>query len=148
MRIAIGSDQNSDLTKAIIANLESRGIELKKFGALIDDHEGNWPLVAENVARDVSEGSSNQGILFCYTGTGVSIVANKFSGVRAALCVDAETAKGARMWNDANVLCMSIRLTSMEVGYEIVDNWLSTTQIDESEKSNIDKVANLDQQSQ
>ena len=148
MRIAIGSDQNTDLTEAIIFDLESRGIELNRFGALIDNRQGNWPLVAENVARDVSEGSASQGILFCYTGTGVSIVANKFAGVRAALCVDAETARGARMWNDANVLCMSIRLTSIEVGYEIVDHWLSTIQIDESEKSNIEKIANLDRRLQ
>jgi ribose 5-phosphate isomerase B len=75
------------------------------------------------VAEDVAAGRADEGILFCWTGTGVSIAANKVPGIRAALCVDAETARGARLWNNANVLCMSMRLTSEVAAGEIVDSW-------------------------
>ena len=86
---------------------------------------------------------ADQGLLFCWTGTGVSIAANKVPGIRAALCSDAETARGARRWNDANVLCMSLRLTAPTVAEEIIDAWLAA-EIDESERANIDKVKAID----
>ena len=92
----------------------------------------------------MSEGRCEQGILFCWTGTGVSMAANKVPGVRAALCSDAETAKGARLWNDANVLCMSLRLASPEVAGEILDAWSASNSIDESEGENIDMVKHMD----
>lgn len=85
-----------------------------------------WPDVGEKVALEVSEGRADQGILFCWTGTGVTIAANKIPGVRAALCWDSETAKGARLWDDANVLAMSLRSTSPAVAKEILDAWFSS----------------------
>ncbi len=85
-----------------------------------------WPDVGEKVALEVSEGRADQGILFCWTGTGVTIAANKILGVRAALCWDSETAKGARLWDDANVLAMSLRSTSPAVAKEILDAWFSS----------------------
>jgi len=85
-----------------------------------------WPDVGEKIGAEVSSGKADQGILFCWTGTGVTIAANKVPGVRAALCWDAETAKGARMWDDANVLAMSLRSTSPAVAKEILDAWFSS----------------------
>ncbi len=88
-----------------------------------------WPDVGEKVALEVNKGRSDQGILFCWTGTGVSIAANKVPGVRAALCWDAETARGARLWDDANVLAMSLRSTSTAVAKEILDAWFSSSPV-------------------
>src|SRR3989442_11203192 len=78
------------------------------------------------IGLDVSRRRADQGVVFCWTGTGVTIAANKVPGVRAALCWDAETAKGARMWDDANVLAMSLRSTSPAVAKEILDAWFSS----------------------
>ncbi len=85
-----------------------------------------WPDVGERVALEVGRGRAGQGILFCWTGTGVTIAANKVPGARAALCWDAETAKGARLWDDANILAMSLRSTSHAVAKEILDAWFSS----------------------
>ena len=112
-------------------------------GALNSGEDTRWPVVAQAVAEKVADGRCEQGILFCWTGTGVSIAANKVPGVRAALCTDAETARGARLWNDANVLCMGLRLTPPQVAGEILDAWSSTT-IDDSERENVDRVNHLD----
>lgn len=98
-----------------------------------------WPEVACAVGERVASGACDQGILFCWTGTGVSMAANKVPGVRAALCPDPETGRGARKWNDANVLCMSLRLTSETVAKEILDAWFETA-ADESERENIERV--------
>ncbi|MCS6988197.1 MAG: RpiB/LacA/LacB family sugar-phosphate isomerase [Chloroherpetonaceae bacterium] len=128
MKLAIGSDERAHLTDAVIRELEAQGHELKKFGALRDDasqDEKRWPNVARDVAECVASGECEQGILFCWTGTGVTIAANKVPNVRAALCFDAETAKGARRWNDANILAMSLRLTSETVAKEILREWFS-----------------------
>ncbi len=86
----------------------------------------HWPGVAKQVAEDVATRQADEGILFCWTGTGVSIAANKVSGVRAALCGDAETARGARVWNNANLLCLSLRTTSEAEAQEILEAWFST----------------------
>ena len=88
-----------------------------------------WPDVGEKIGLDVSRRRADQGVVFCWTGTGVTIAANKVPGVRAALCWDAETAKGARMWDDANVLAMSLRSTSTAVAKEILDAWFSSNPI-------------------
>ena len=144
MKFSVGSDGLTDLTDRIVKELEIRRFDVDLHGALKAGEDSRWPEVARRVAEDVSEGRSDQGLLFCWTGTGVSIAANKVPGVRAALCVDAETAKGARMWNDANVLCMSLRLTSPQVAMEILDVWFSTNSIDESERGNIEQVNDMD----
>ena len=105
------------------------------------------PQVARQVAEDVAEGRSEEGILFCWTGTGVSIAANKVPGVRAALCFDAETARGARVWNNANVLCLSMRLTSEIMLEEILEAWFETeyepTENDEACLLMIDQLDDL-----
>jgi ribose 5-phosphate isomerase B len=125
MKISIGSDERTPVTDAVIEFLRQEGHQLKLYGPLKDETDG-WAAVAGQVAEDVSAGEAEEGLLFCWTGTGVSIAANKVPGVRAALCVDAETAKGARLWNDANLLCLSLRNTSEAVSKEILEAWFST----------------------
>jgi ribose 5-phosphate isomerase B len=83
------------------------------------------------VAQGVANGVFEMGVLFCWTGTGISLAANKVKGIRAALCNDAETAAGARKWNDANVLAMSLRSTSEQVAKEILEAWFATGSSDD-----------------
>ena len=124
MKLAVGSDERTVLTDFVVEELNKRGHQVALFGPLKGELLG-WPDVGEKVALEVSNGRAEQGVLFCWTGTGVSIAANKVPGVRAALCWDAETAKGARLWDDANVLAMSLRSTSTAVAKEILDAWFS-----------------------
>ena len=142
MKIAVGSDERTHLTDFVIEELKNKGIELELHGPL-NEEQIEWTDVAERVAERVKEGSCDQGILFCWTGTGVSIAANKVPGIRAALCADAQTAEGARKWNDANVLAMSLRMTSQIVAQEILEAWLNTGPEDE-EQANIDKVQEIE----
>jgi ribose 5-phosphate isomerase B len=125
MRLAIGSDERSHTTDIVISRLKDAGYELTLFGPLAEENT-LWPEVAQQVAESVAEGHTDEGILFCWTGTGVSIAANKVPGIRAALCDDAETARGARLWNDANVLCLSLRRVSPVIAGEILDQWFTT----------------------
>jgi ribose 5-phosphate isomerase B len=125
MKLAVGADERSPLTDAVQADLQALGHELVLFGPLAGKTE-SWPGVARAVAEAVAAGEAQEGILFCWTGTGVSIAANKVPGIRAALCADAETARGARLWNQANVLCLSLRLTSPPLAKEILRTWFET----------------------
>jgi len=127
MRIAVGSDERMHVTDVVIEELRKRGHEVVLFGPLVEGNNDYWPKVAQEVAEAVARGECDEGILFCWTGTGVSIAANKVPGIRAALCDDAETARGARLWNNANVLCMSLRRTSEVMAKEILDAWFSTS---------------------
>lgn len=134
MRVAFGTDEHTPLTEAIVADLESRGVEVE----VVADGDP-WPDAGRRVGEAVAAGEAERGIVCCWTGTGVSIAANKVAGVRAALCTDAETARGARRWNDANVLALGLRLTSAEVAKEMVDAFLSTDP-DESEREQVAKL--------
>ena len=143
MRVAIGSDERTHVTDAVVEELRRRGHQVEALGPLSGEPL-QWADVAREVAERVARGESEQGVLFCWTGTGVTIAANKVAGVRAALCHDAETARGARLWNDANVLCLSLRATTEIVAREILEAWLSTKEPDPSEAENIEKVRALD----
>jgi ribose 5-phosphate isomerase B len=123
MRIAVGSDEAGAAPDAVIDELRKRGHEVIARGPLAGE-AARWADVARDVAARVASGEADQGVLFCWTGTGVSIAANKLPGVRAALCGDAETARGARAWNDANVLCLSLRTATPALAREIVAAWL------------------------
>ncbi|MFV1859315.1 MAG: RpiB/LacA/LacB family sugar-phosphate isomerase [Anaerolineales bacterium] len=125
MKISVGSDERNPVTDAVVDELRRRGHELTLHGPLKNEVE-HWPGVARQVAEEVASGQTKEGLLFCWTGTGVSIAANKVPGVRAALCLDSETARGARIWNNANLLCMSLRITSEAVAKEILEAWFST----------------------
>jgi ribose 5-phosphate isomerase B len=142
MKIAVGSDEKTNLTEFVIKELKKKGIELELYGPLADDPI-QWAEVAEKVAERVSNSECDQGILFCWTGTGVSMAANKVPGIRAALCADAKTAEGARKWNDANVLAMSLRMTSPIVAKEILEAWFNSSP-EEEEKANIEKVKDIE----
>jgi ribose 5-phosphate isomerase B len=121
VKVAFGTDEHTALTDAVRAELEARGHTV----VAVDD--GQWVEVGHAVGEAVANGECDSGVLFCWTGTGASIAANKVVGVRAALCTDAATAAGARTWNDANVLVMGLRLTSPEVATEILDVWFATS---------------------
>lgn len=125
MKIAIGSDERTHLTDIVVGEVRKRGYEVTLYGPLIDEDE-YWPEVARQVAESVAEGTADEGILFCWTGTGISLAANKVRGIRAALCADAQTARGARLWNKANILCMSLRATSEVIAKEILETWFAT----------------------
>jgi|SRR5580700_2219305 ribose 5-phosphate isomerase B len=127
MRIALGSDLAGELPEAIDRWLRGHGHEVTRFGALAAGADDAWPSVGREVARCVARSEAEYGVLCCWTGTGVSIAANKVSGVRAALCADAATAAGAREWNDANVLCMSLRATSIPVAQEMLEAWFASS---------------------
>ena len=129
MRLAIGSDERTHLTDVVVEEVTKRGHEVALFGPLVGpltEEEGYWPAVARQVAEAVVSGAADEGILFCWTGTGISLAANKVPGVRAALCADSETARGARLWNKANILCMSLRSTPEVIAKEILDSWFAT----------------------
>ncbi|MEV4366000.1 MULTISPECIES: RpiB/LacA/LacB family sugar-phosphate isomerase [unclassified Nonomuraea] len=123
MRISVAADSNDGVAGRIVAELRGRGHEVLTHGALHDGERDDWAWACELAARDVAEGRADQAVVCCWTGTGASIAANKVPGVRAALCPDAYTAEGARRWNDANVLALSLRLTSDVVLGEILDAW-------------------------
>ena len=123
MRISVSSDERTGVAEAVVEELRKRGHEPVAHGALSDGERPDWAWASEVAARDVVEGRADQAIVCCWTGTGASIAANKVPGVRAALCGDAETARGARRWNDANVLALSLRTTSTALLEEILDAW-------------------------
>ncbi|MCI0696243.1 RpiB/LacA/LacB family sugar-phosphate isomerase [candidate division KSB1 bacterium] len=125
MKIAVGSDMKTHLTDVVVDELKKMGHEVEIFGALVKA-PALWSQVAVEVAEKVSTGNYDQAVLFCWTGTGISLAANKVKGIRAALCHDAETSRGARKWNDANILAMSLRAVSEQVAKEILEAWFST----------------------
>jgi ribose 5-phosphate isomerase B len=125
MRIAVAADELTGVAEALPEQLRERGHEPILHGAYAPEERSDWAWASERAARDVAEGRADQAIVACWTGTGASIAANKVSGIRAALCGDAQTAEGARRWNDANVLALSLRTTSQAELVEILDAWLS-----------------------
>src|SRR5215218_8980089 len=137
MRIAVAADERTGVADAVVEGLRKRGHETLLHGALADDRD-DWAWCSEAAARDVAEGRADQGVVCCWTGTGASIAANKVAGIRAALCGDAETARGARRWNDANVLALSLRATSPALLEEILDGWFEV-----GPSADADDVANV-----
>jgi len=134
VRIAFGTDEHMPLTESILATLGDLGHEV------VVDVEGEpWPDVGRRVGEAVAGGQADRGVVCCWTGTGVSIAANKVGGVRAALCTDVETARGARRWNDANVLALGLRLTSPTLAREMVEAFL-VTEIDPGQADTIARV--------
>jgi ribose 5-phosphate isomerase B len=132
MRISVAADEVTGVAEAVVEELRRRGHEPVVHGALADDERDDWAWASEAAARDVAEGRADQGVVCCWTGTGASIAANKVHGIRAALCADAETARGARKWNDANVLALSLRATSQAELEEILDGWFEAGPSDDA----------------
>ncbi len=143
MRISVAADERTGVAETVVEELRRRGHDPLLHGALREDARDDWAWSSEAAARDVAEGRAEQAVVCCWTGTGASIAANKVLGVRAALCADAETARGARRWNDANVLALGLRLTTEALAAEIVDAFL-TTDTDAGEADNVAAVEPVD----
>lgn len=145
MRISVSSDMDEPVARALVAELRGRGHDVVPHGALRSGDDPRWAICSAAAARDVADGTSEQAVVCCWTGTGASIAANKVAGVRAALCTDAGTAEGARRWNDANVLALSLRLTSEPLLKEILDAWFAAEAgHDAEDRQNLAHVAALD----
>ena len=144
MRVAVGSDERTHLTDVVVSEIASRGHDVVLIGPLRDD-DLPWPVVSQSLAETVASGAADEGVLFCWTGTGASIASNKVPGIRAALCGDAQTAQGARWWNDANVLVMSLRATSEAIAKEILDAWFSES-VRQEERVFVDQVRQIERQ--
>ncbi|KTD68299.1 MULTISPECIES: RpiB/LacA/LacB family sugar-phosphate isomerase [Legionella] len=126
MKIAVCSDEFYPVNEFVVQELERLGHQVVAFGAIKTGHSESWIKTAQVAAEAIRQGTCDEGIFFCWTGTGISIVANKIPGIRAALCTDAQTAKGARIWNQANVLALSNRLLTQDLATEILDSWFNT----------------------
>ena len=138
MRILLGSDDSDPLVTGVAESLRSRGHEVVELPV------AKWPHVARQVGEGVAGGQADQGVLFCWTGTGTSMAANKVPGVRAALAWDPWIAKGARKWNDANVLVMSLKKNDAAGAEAILDAWLAVEEPDPDERANIEALGELD----
>ncbi|MGV9249994.1 RpiB/LacA/LacB family sugar-phosphate isomerase [Streptomyces sp. NPDC003697] len=145
MRISVSSDMDEAVARSLVARLRERGHDVVTHGALRPGDDPQWAVCSAAAARDVAGGTSDQAVVCCWTGTGASIAANKVPGVRAALCTDAATADGARRWNDANVLALSLRLTSEPLLGEILDAWFAAAPSEDPEDvDNVARVGRLD----
>jgi ribose 5-phosphate isomerase B len=131
----LGTDERTPLIGALLSSLTERGHDV----SVVADGTP-WPEAGSSVGRAVADGAAQLGVVCCTTGTGVSMAANKVPGVRAALCTDADTARGARRWNDANVLAFGLRLTTETLAIEMVDAFLGT----EFDPTEADLVASLE----
>lgn len=140
----MGGDDRNSVTDLVLAELEKRGHEVVRRLGPVGGSDEQWADCGRGVGEAIASGEADQGIVFCWTGTGVTLAANKVRGARAALCTDAEQARGARMYNDANVLGMSLRLTSEQLAREILDAWFDQAALDPTEVPNIDKVKAAD----
>jgi ribose 5-phosphate isomerase B len=126
MKIAIGADHAGFRLKEVLKrDLIEKGYEVTDFGAA-SDQPSDYPDVAYPVSEHVSKGKVDRAVLICGNGVGMSLVANKVAGVRAALCGDTYTARTSRAHNDANVLCLGARATGSELAREILAVWLGT----------------------
>jgi ribose 5-phosphate isomerase B len=138
MRIVVGADDEGPVAETVVDELRSRGHDVTVL------EREQWPDVARKVAETVAKGDADQGVLFCWTGTGTSMAANKVPGVRAALVWEPWIAEGARRWNDANVLVMSLKRVEPETAKEILDAWLGVEEPDADEAANIARLGELD----
>jgi ribose 5-phosphate isomerase B len=138
MKIVVGADDEGRVADVVVDELRERGHDV----TVLDRDQ--WPDVARRVAATVASGEADQGMLFCWTGTGTSMAANKVRGVRAALAWEPWIAEGARRWNDANVLVMSLKRTEPETARQILDAWLAVEEPDPDEAANIARLEELD----
>ena len=145
MRIAVAADERTGIAERVMEELRERGHDPVPHGALADGERDDWAWASEAAARDVADGRAEQAVVCCWTGTGASIAANKVPGVRAALCGDAATADGARKWNDANVLALSLRATSEAGLAEILDAWFGgRPSDDDDDRANVRHLGEIE----
>jgi ribose 5-phosphate isomerase B len=145
VKVAVAADERTGVADAVVEGLRARGHEPVAHGALSDGERDDWAWASEAAARDVAEGRADQAVVCCWTGTGASIAANKVRGIRAALCADAPAAEGARKWNDANVLALSLRTTSPALLEEILDAWFAADPSpDADDRANVEHLAEIE----
>jgi ribose 5-phosphate isomerase B len=145
VRISVSADELTGIATLLVGELERRGHETLTHGALSEAERDDWAWASEAAARDVAEGRAEQAIVCCWTGTGASIAANKVETIRAALCLDAATAAGARRWNDANALALSLRATSAAELSEILDAWFAAEASEEAEdRANVSHLREIE----
>lgn len=145
VRISLASDELTGIAVILPAELSERGHHVLLHGALAEDESADWAQASAAAAQDVVDGNADQAIVCCWTGTGAAIAANKLRGVRAALCADAVTAAGARRWNDANVLALSLRATADAELAEILDAWFRTQPSEEdADRASVARVGQLE----
>jgi ribose 5-phosphate isomerase B len=145
VKIAVAADENVGVAETLLEELAERGHEPIPHGALEAAERDDWAWASEAAARDVAEGRAEQAIVCCWTGTGASIAANKVAGIRAALCLDAQTAAGARRWNDANALAISLRATSEAELGEILDAWFGAEASPEpGDRANVEHLGEIE----
>jgi ribose 5-phosphate isomerase B len=144
VRISVAADERTGVAEALVEELRRRGHEPTVHGALSEEERDDWAWASEAAAREVADGRAEQAVVCCWTGTGASIAANKVSGIRAALCGDAATADGARRWNDANVLALSLRTTSEAELKEILDAWFAAEPSAEADdRANVEHLEDI-----
>lgn len=149
MRVAVAADELTGVAAGLLKQLTARGHELLVHGAYAEDERDDWAWASARAAADVAAGHADQAVVACWTGTGASIAANKVPGIRAALCVDAKTAAGARRWNNANVLALSLRSTSEAELAEILDAWFAAEASDDpADAENVAHLATLESSQQ
>src|SRR5215211_6296056 len=145
MNISVAADERTGVAETVVEELRRRGHEPLVHGALSDEERDDWAWCSEAAARDVADGRAEHAVVCCWTGTGASIAANKVPGIRAALCADAQTAEGARRWNDANVLALSLRTTSEAQLGEILDAWFAAApSTDDDDAANIAHLGEIE----
>jgi ribose 5-phosphate isomerase B len=142
MRIAYACDDENDTTRAVIDFLNATGHEVVR-----PTTSDRWPDLGEAVGRAVVDGAADFGVVMCWTGTGTAIAANKVPGVRAALAWDPWIARGARLWNDANVLALSLKRLAPDVAVEVVQSFLAVPSPDEDEAGNIALIGEIETRS-
>jgi ribose 5-phosphate isomerase B len=148
MLVSIAADELTGVAGSLAQELRRRGHQTLAHGALAEAEREDWAWASEAAARDVAEGRAQQAIVCCWTGTGASIAANKVDGVRAALCLDAATASGARRWNDANVLALSLRATSEAELREILDGWFAgEPSAEQGDRANVEHLSEIERAS-
>lgn len=139
MKIVVASDEKTHLTDRVIKYLKMKGHKLILVGDLVKKN-GHWVAIGKEAAEKVAKGQVDLGVLFCWSGTGICMAANRLNSVRAALCWDAETARLARKWDNANVICMSLRSTSEEEAKEMLNAFFST----KFDEENLNEAYKLD----
>lgn len=139
MRIAYSADDANETTRAVQDYLSKQGHEV-----VVVTSSDRWPDIGEAVGKAVADGDADLGVVMCWTGTGTAIAANKVPGVRAALAWDHWIARGARLWNDANVLAMSLKRLAPDVAVEVVQAFLDTPEPDADEAENIARISEIE----
>ncbi len=149
MKIVVSADEYYPIIDTLLEEVKNRGHEVRYFGPRSGEDPIDWPDVTFQAVEEIRHGRADEGIVLCWTGTGATLIANKVPGIRAALCSDAETAKGARLWNHANVLGLSLRLTSSPILKEILTAWFDTPYSkDEWNARQIEKIKQIEKKTQ